>query len=131
MEDPFLNEALAWARKLLNEKDLLQLDNASQVGVYASYVQSMASKKNIEVSEKILQTSTDTRNLSENILKSSRTIERLSIVVMVLTLVVAFFATAGYFAQIPTVGYTYAPIIAFAVTFAIFQLLKREVARRK
>ena len=98
MPQPTLDEALEWARRLRNEPNPLQLDVASQISIYASYTQ----------------------------MRANRRLELLTRVLMVLTVIVAFFSSAGYFALIPGVGYTYAPILGFIIFLSAFYFLKRE-----
>lgn len=102
-KDPTMPEVLEWARKLLNEEQPLQLNAADKLNIYASYVQ----------------------------IKSSKAIEGLTILLLTLTLLAAFFTAAFYFSQIPAVGFTFAPIIAFVITAILGWLARREIRRRK
>src|SRR2546422_10906108 len=90
-------EAEEWAKRVLGEKVLgkaMELSLGSvdaKMSLYAAYVQYL-----------------NTKSIEE----SSKRVESLTIVVMLVGLVAAYFTAAFYFSQIPGVGFTFAPLLA-------------------
>ena len=67
---------------------------------------------------------------AEKLFESSRRVEVMTMVVMALTVVISFFASITYFAQVPGVGLTYAPLPSFVLVMVVFLMLRGELGRR-
>jgi hypothetical protein len=116
LSDPTLQEAEEWARKLLGEKQPIQFGTADRLAVYSAYLQFLASEKSLEVSQAIQTSSEATRGFSESILRSTESVERLTRLVGVFTVLVATIALSQF---LLTAGVPY----LLALLFSMFVII--------